>query len=300
VGESRESFRRKAGVIASASTLALLAAVCFGAALIVAHHGLRHAGSYAGARISLSTTFVLWWVLSPFLLDVSGWHIGAAAIFALVGLFYPAAVTVLTNESNRLLGPTLTGTVSSSAPLFATALAVLVLGEELTPAIVIGGLTIVAALALMSWQRSAGASAGWRLLLPLSGAALRGLAQTLGKLGLTLWPNPFAATLIGYTVSAAEIWGYGVLRSRGAEPQRLQRAAVPWFMAAGVLNGSALLLLYHALQVGRVSVVAPLVALYPIFTLLYSAFFLRTEVLSRRLVFGAMLAVAGVVVLVSG
>jgi uncharacterized membrane protein len=71
-------------------------------------------------------------------------------------------------------------------------------------------------------------------------------------------------------------------------------------MAAGVLNGSALLLLYHALHVGRVSVVAPLVALYPIFTLLYSALFLRAEVLTRRLVFGAMLAVAGVVVLVSG
>jgi drug/metabolite transporter (DMT)-like permease len=286
-------------VIASASALALLAAVCFGAALIVAHYGLQHASSYAGARISLSTTFVLWWVLSPFLLDVSGWHLGAAAIFALVGLFYPAAVTVLTNESNRLLGPTLTGTVSSSAPLFATGLAVLVLGEELTPEIAIGGLTIVAALALMSWRHSTAAPAGWRLLLPLSGAALRGLAQTLGKLGLTMWPNPFAATLIGYTVSAAEIWGYGLTRPRGA-PQPLRKTAVPWFMAAGVLNGCALLLLYHALHVGRVSVVAPLVALYPIFTLLYSAIFMRTEVLTRRLVLGALLAVAGVAVLVSG
>ncbi|MDB5904069.1 MAG: family transporter [Betaproteobacteria bacterium] len=299
MGEGRESVRRQAGVIASASALALLAAVCFGAALIVAHYGLQHASSYAGARISLSTTFVLWWMLSPFLLDVSAWHLGAAAIFAVVGVFYPAAVTVLTNESNRLLGPTLTGTVSSSAPLFATGLAVVVLGEELTPQIVIGGLTIVAALALMSWRRSTAAPAGWRLLLPLSGAALRGLAQTLGKLGLTMWPNPFAATLIGYTVSAAGIWGYGLTRPRGA-PQPLQKAAVPWFMAAGVLNGSALLLLYHALHVGRVSLVAPLVALYPIFTLLYSALFLRTEVLTRRLVLGALLAVAGVAVLVSG
>jgi drug/metabolite transporter (DMT)-like permease len=286
-------------VIASASALALLAAVCFGAALIVAHYGLQHASSYTGARISLSTTFVLWWVLSPFLLDLSGWHLGAAAIFAVVGLFYPAAVTVLTNESNRLLGPTLTGTVSSSAPLFATGLAVMVLGEELTPEIAIGGLTIVAALALMSWRHSTAAPAGWRLLLPLSGAALRGLAQTLGKLGLTMWPNPFAATLIGYTVSAAEIWGYSATRGRGAD-QALQKQAVPWFMAAGVLNGCALLLLYHALHLGRVSVVAPLVALYPIFTLLYSALFMRTEVLTRRLVLGALLAVAGVAVLVSG
>ena len=283
-----------------ASVLALLSAACFGAALIVAHYGLRDASSYAGAKISLSTTFVLWWALAPLLLDVSAWHAGAAAIFAVVGLFYPAAVTVLTNESNRLLGPTLTGTISSSAPLFATALAVLVLGEELTAPIVIGGATIVGALILMSWRGAAARSGGWRLLLPITGAMLRGLAQTLSKLALTLWPNPFAATLIGYTVSGALIWGVAATRRRDAESTRVPRHAVPWFMAAGVLNGTALLLLYHALHVGRVSVVAPLVALYPLFTLLYSAVFLRSEVLTRRIVIGALVAVAGVAILVAG
>jgi len=283
--------------VTGAPVLALLAAACFGAALIVTHFGLRFAPTYTGARISLSTTFVLWWLLAPFLLDLSSWHAGAAAIFALVGLFYPAAVTVLTYESNRLLGPTLTGTISSSAPLFAIALAVLVLGEELTAPVVLGGLIIVGALVLMSWQRHVSASGGWRLLLPLSGAALRGLAQTLSKTGLVLWPNPFAATLIGYTVSGVGIWA---LPGRSAGAQRFRPAALPWFMAAGILNGCALLLLYSALQSGRVAVVAPLVALYPVFTMMFSALLLRSEVLTRRTVAGALIAVAGVVVLVSG
>jgi drug/metabolite transporter (DMT)-like permease len=282
-----------------APALALLSAACFGAALIVTHYGLRFATSYSGARISLSTTFVLWCALAPFFLDISRWHAGAAAIFAIVGLFYPAAVTMLTYESNRLLGPTLTGTISSSTPLFATALAVFVLGEQLTPAIVAGGLTIVVALALMSWQRGGGATRGWRLLLPISGAALRGVAQTLSKAGLLLWPSPFAASLIGYTVSGAAIWSATlVLRDREQGPFRA--AALPWFVAAGVLNGCAVLLLYQALHVGRVAVVAPLVALYPLFTMVFSAVFLKTEVLTRRTVFGAVLAVAGVIVLVLG
>lgn len=275
-----------------------MAAACFAAALIVTHYGLRYATSYTGARISLSTTFILWWALAPLLLDVSAWHAGAAAIFAVVGLFYPAAVTVLTYESNRLLGPTLTGTVSSSAPLFATALAVIVLGEQLTVGVVAGGLIIVAALVLMSWQGSAKTPAGWRLLLPLSGAALRGIAQTLSKLGLVLWPNPFAATLIGYTVSGAAIWG-ATLALPNSEPRRFRPAAVPWFSGAGVLNGCAVLLLYHALQTGRVAVVAPLVALYPLFTMLFSALILKSEVLTRRTVLGSLLAVAGVVILVA-
>ena len=279
--------------------LALLSAACFGAALIVIHYGLRYATSYTGAKISLSTTFVLWWLLAPLLLDVSGWHAGAATIFAIVGLFYPGAVTVLTNESNRLLGPTLTGTVSSTAPLFATALAVLVLGERLTAGVVAGGLTIVAALILMSWRSSTTAPPGWRLLLPLSGAALRGLAQTLSKLGLLLWPSPFAATLISYSVSGAGIWGAALALARPASPQRFQKAALPWFMAAGILNGCAVLLLYHALHTGRVAVVAPLVALYPLFTMLFSAVVLKIEVLTKRMIVGALIAVAGVAMLVS-
>ena len=284
----------------SPALIALASAACFGAALIVVHFGLRYGGSYAGARVSLSTSFVLWWLVAPFQFDISAWHFGAAAVFALVGLFYPAAVTVLTNESNRQLGPTLTGTIGSTAPLFATALAVLLLGETLTLPIVVGGAMIVGALVLMSWRGSPRASGGWRLMLPIGGAILRGLAQTLSKVGLNLWPSPYAATLISYTVSGATIWGVTLARPAQEDAYRLKPGGAPWFIAAGIVNALAVFLLYEALHRGRVSVVAPLVALYPLFTLLYSALFLRTEALTRRVVVGALCAVAGVVVLVRG
>jgi uncharacterized membrane protein len=120
----------------------------------------------------------------------------------------------------------------------------------------------------------------------------------LSKFGLSLWPSPFAATFIGYTVSAAAIWSVPY-RPRAGSTTRL-RAAFPWFAAAGVLNGTGLLLLNSALQTGRVSVVAPLAALYPLFTMLFSAVLIRTEVLTGRTVGGALLAITGVVLLVSG
>jgi drug/metabolite transporter (DMT)-like permease len=278
--------------------LALLAAACFGGALIVVHFGLRHVPSHAAARMSLTTACLLFLLLAPALLDLSAWHAGAAAIFALVGLFYPAAVTVLTYQSNRLIGPTLTGTISSTTPIFATALAVAFLGERLTPAIAAGGCVVVAALVTIAWRPGTPLSLGWRIALPLCSAALRALAQALSKFGLALWPSPYAATLLGYTVSAAAIWSvpHGSERPPGG---RLRRA-FPWFAAAGVLNGSGLLLLNYALQTGRVSIVAPLAALYPLFTMLFSAVFIRTEVLTRRVIGGALLAVTGVVLLVSG
>ncbi len=278
--------------------LALSSAACLGGALVVVHFGLRHVPSHTAARISLTTTALLWLLLAPVLLDLSAWHAAAAAIFALVGLFYPAAVTVLTYRSNRLIGPTLTGAISSTTPLFATALAVAFLGEHLTPGIAAGGFVVVGALVMMAWRPGTRFPIGWSIALPLSSAALRAAAQALSKLGLTLWPNPYAATFIGYTVSAAAIWTVPYRSEHGSAAR--VRAAFPWFAAAGALNGSGLLLLNHALQTGRLSVVAPLAALYPLFTMLFSAVFIRTEALSRRTIGGALLAVAGVVLLVSG
>ena len=61
--------------------------------------------------------------------DLTGWHLTAAAVFGLVGVFFPAAVTMLTFEANRRLGPTVTATVGSTAPLFAVLGAVLFLAE---------------------------------------------------------------------------------------------------------------------------------------------------------------------------
>jgi drug/metabolite transporter (DMT)-like permease len=206
---------------------------------------------------------------------------------------------LLTYESNRVLGPTLTGTVSSTAPLFAVAFAVLLLDEPLTMAVGCGASTIVAALAVLSWRPQTEARLGKYLLLPLAGAALRALAQTLTKLGLALWASPFAATLTCYTVSGVAIWGVAAARPP-RQPLRSIACGIPWFMAAGVLNGCALLFTNHALNQGRVGIVAPLVALYPLFTMLFSTIFLKTESFGRRIIVGALMAVAGVVILVSG
>jgi len=59
-----------------------------------------------------------------------------------------------------------------------------------------------------------------------------------------------------------------------------------------------LVVMYAALNRGQVSVVSPLVATYPLFTLALSAIFLREEKFGARVLLGVALTVAGVVVLV--
>jgi uncharacterized membrane protein len=134
--------------------------------------------------------------------------------------------------------------------------------------------------------------------LPFSAALLRALAQVLSKAGLALWPNPFAAALVGYSVSAAAVWMAAAL-GPGRRTSAFASAGIPWFALTGLLNGAAVLSMYYALNNGPVRVVSPIVATYPLFTLTLSALLLREERLNRRLIGGVMLTVAGVVLLLT-
>jgi len=81
----------------------------------------------------------------------------------------------------------------------------------------------------------------------------------------------------------------------GAAP--LNRRGVLWFSSVGACNGAGILAMYAALARSQVSVVSPLVATYPLFTLALSALFLREEKFGPRVLAGVALTVAGVVVL---
>jgi len=278
--------------------LALLAASLYGTGLVTAHYGLRHMPTLAGARVSVPTAALLFWLLSPFLLDWPAWRMDAAVLFAAVGLFYPAAVTLLTFVGNRRLGPTVAGTIGSTTPLFAVLGAALFLGEA--PGVRELAATAVIVLGTMALSNPAGApapeSARSALWMPWTAALLRALAQVLSKAGLVLWTSPYAAGLVGYTVSVAILWTAGMFvpRRTGAA---YSRRGIAWFVLTGVVNGAAVLATYYALASGPVKVVAPVVATYPLFTLALSALLMRHERANARLVGGVVLTVSGIALL---
>ncbi|WP_135470199.1 DMT family transporter [Crenalkalicoccus roseus] len=274
--------------------LALASAFCFAAGLVLARRGLRHLPPLRGACVSVPATALLLLALAPARLDLAAWHPGGAAVFALVGCLFPAAVTLLTFEANRRIGPNLTGALGNLAPLFAVLLAFLALGEVPRPGqlAAIGVIVLGVAVLFGGWEVSR--ALGWALALPLLAALVRGLAQPAVRHGLGLWPDPFAAALIGYLVSAALLLGIGA--ARGA----LGPAPLPgllWFVAVGLCNGLAVLTMYAALARGPVAVVAPLVACYPVVTLLLSVPVLGRHVLTPRAAAGVALTVAGVAAL---
>jgi drug/metabolite transporter (DMT)-like permease len=278
--------------------LALVSSAFLGTAVVLANVGLRYLHPARGALVSIPATTLVYWLLAPFLLRGEGWNGTAFAIFAAVGVVFPAVVTLLNFASNRITGPTIAGTVSSTTPLFAVLVAIAFLGEPLTVPAAAGTAAIVLGVIAFTarGERSSRQWAAWAILLPLAGAAIRGGAQAAVKGGLALWPEPFVAVLVGYTVSCATIFAASrTLVPGDAAP--LNRRGVLWFMSVGACNGAGILAMYAALARSPVSVVSPLVASYPLFTLALSALFLREERFGARVLLGVALTVAGVIVL---
>jgi len=279
--------------------LAVLSALCFGIALVTGRLGLRTLDARSGAAISIPTATVLFTLAAPFAFELQGYGSSAAIIFAVVGLFFPAVVTLLTFRSNEQLGPTVTSAVSGTAPLFALLAAAVFLGERVPAEAAVASVGVVAGVALLSWKAGTGTTGltGWALLWPIAGAAVRGLAQVGANAGLLLWPSPFAAGLIGYWMSSAVVLG----TDRLGRPvrRRPDKQSVFWFGATGVLNGGAVLLMYAAFTMAPVSVVAPIVATYPLITTLVSALVLRQDALTARKAAGAAITVAAIVYLVA-
>src|SRR5262249_15372616 len=156
--------------------------------------------------ISIPSSTLLFILLAPVALADSAPAWAAVPVFAAVGLVFPGVVTLITFAANRTLGPASTGTLGNLAPVFAVIIAVAVLGEVLR-ARQVGGLAVILAgvVLLTAARREPMRWRSWHLLLPLAAAALRGIVQPTIKVGLEIWPSPFAAALTGYLVSCLVI-----------------------------------------------------------------------------------------------
>ncbi len=280
---------------------ALTAAMLFGFALNITQIGLRHLPAALGSVISIPTACVMFWLSSPWTADFSGWRNDAALLFAGVGLFYPALITILTFEASRRLGANITASLGNLASVVAVSAGVLWLGEVLAARQFAGIVVVIAGATVLTANRNLGEATWpmWALALPLTASLLRGLGQPIFKIGFSWWPNPRVATLICYACSATVVIIVGLWRARGTQ-MRFTPKGVAWFMVIGVANGIATWCGIEAVSRGPVSMVAPVVASYPLFTLAIGMFMLRRVKVTLIQAAGVALTVGGVMLLVVG
>ena len=281
--------------ITTAIFLALASMFGLGAGFVLTQFGLRWMVPWLGAVISIPTSTLLFWCLAPFYVDPSESKMKAIVLFAFVGLFFPGTVALLNFESNRLMGPNIAGALSSMTPVFAVVLGVVILGERVRTPQLLALAAIVVGIALM--YRVHGNLSGrslWLLALPVAASAIRGVIQPIVKFGFEWWANPIAAVVVSYTISSAVLIVSALARAGATVPEIDHRGAL-WFAAVGLCNGLSVLAMYGALEYGPVAIISPLIASYPLVTLLLSRVFLRKEDLRPQLIGGVTAIVCGVV-----
>jgi len=278
--------------------LALITAVAFGMSPIALKLAYRNGGQTSvGMVIGLVTAIPLNLALIP--LINPGWELltpGAWAGFIAGGLAGAAIGRRFIYESINLLGPSRAATIRSVSPMLTALAAVLLYQEQITPLRWAAITAIVGGAALVSWTPGSGAR-GWLaigVLYALGAGAAYGLRPLFLKFALDQADAPLAGSIIG--AFAALIWAVASDRPRLGAMQ-LDRSFF-WFTFGGITQTTALLALTFGLNKGDVSVVYPLTAAAPLFTLAFTAIFLRgVERVTIRLVLGAVAVVTGVVVL---
>jgi drug/metabolite transporter (DMT)-like permease len=263
--------------------------------------GLKYGRSQTGALISMLGSTVLFWLFSPWFLQLWYWGTSAVVIFALVGLFRPFLTSNLAIAGIRHLGPTLTSILASTAPVFAAFFAIVILGETLTVPIALGTLTIVLAIGLLARKSEAKSTwPVWALALPIGAAVLRALGHALTKLGLDIIPDPLFAGLVSYSVSLVIALGSALGQRKRTSARLRWTPGLLWFFCGGIVNGISIWSLNTALNMGEVVKIIPIVALSPVFTLLLGLFVFRRETLTLRIVLALLLIVPGVILVASG
>ena len=277
----------------TAHLLALVAAFLSAGATIFIRQGLRDNTPYTGFWINLVVGTIGLWVGVLAMGGVGRVSAAGLGLFALAGLIGTVGGRLLRFVSIETVGASIAAALTNMNPLISSALAILLLGEQVTLPIVVGTLVIVGGTVLLSaGGRRIGLRPG-QLALPLLSAMCFGVVAILRKLGLSHM-SAITGSAVNVTTALIAFTAFLLASGRG-DVMACRGRSLGYFVAAGITENAGVFLNVVALGLGTVSIVAPLYGSSPIFVLVLSFFFLKgLDSLSGRIVAGTLLIVAGV------
>jgi len=285
----------------TAIVLALIAGFCWAANIVVVRWGLQRtsapplAAAFVGVGVAalVATAIATSSAQSlPSLGDV--WR------FALVGAIAPGSSQGLFVASIGSIGPSRTSVLIGTSPVFSVLLAIAFLDEDWQLAIILGTLVTVIGGALIGWEphllaRRLGVALA--LLTALSFGIRDVVARSFNTdSDVSSWWSGAIVLAAASLVLAVMV----TIQTRGAVVRDI-RAALPEFLASGVLIGLALPLLLAALDRGRVGIVAPLsLASQNVSVVVLGAAMFGANERTPRILFAVVLVVLGATLVSTG
>jgi drug/metabolite transporter (DMT)-like permease len=268
--------------------LALASAALFGAMTVALRIALvRVPGAEAGAAATVLVGLAVCLAAAALEGARGDFDLSGAWAFALAGILAPGGSQILFTLAIRDAGASRASVAVGAAPLVSVAIALTLLDEPPHPELIAGAALIVAGGLALALERTPPEHLRRIGLVYAVGATVLFASRDNLVRHLSTGDVPpataAAATLLtGALITLAFARGFPSLAGLAA------------FAPAGLCFGLSYVFLFEAFFHGRVTVVAPLVATESLWGVGLSALLLRrTELVGKRLVLGALLIVAG-------
>lgn len=303
--------------------IALLVPLCFGTGMVVARAGLVHVPPNTGNFLSLVVGWVVIAAAAAVLFpdELLGVSLAALAWLAMIGVVNFPVGRFLNFVSLRRLGVLRANPILAASPIISAFEGVVFLGEQINAAI--GGGTLVAVAGMIvvvsGEMKARGVQRGAVGAAPPSGAGLLvkrplllgylaaafaavayGTVPALGRIAVTELTVPLVTAV--YTMLFGFIvMGAFVAHRLPGDLRRAPRRSTLLVALGGICMSTGVAMLYLALSKAPVVVVSPVFALNPFVSMVLAHLFLqRLERITRELVIGTALIIAGVIGVMAG
>ena len=267
---------------------------------VLVRFGLRQSNIFAAMLMSYAVSITFVWSYLIVTTPLEFLTSPVMIYYLISGCMQPIFARALFYQGITRIGVARAGPLRGIEPLFAAAIALLVFNEQPGIQVYFGTILIVTSLWLISGKQEQTTS--WRYidaLLPISAAFISAISQTLRKQALQIIPDPFVAVAVVTSVSLLLLLGF-VFATGRVQQLRMNRSSFHFFLGAAVVATTAQIANFVALGRGQMSVIIPLLNTTPLFTVFFTAIFLRkVETVTTRIVCGAILMVGGVVLITS-
>ena len=279
---------------------ALLASISFALFAVYGWLGLRHSTpltatviSLAARTITLGIALVCW--------RRADFAKRALVVFIILGLMQ-TVISLSTFMGLQKIGTSRSQPLRNSYPLWSTVIAIALMGERASAAVLLGTLLVVAGVVIISWKPEVAPPSyrWWHVVYSMVAGFLAGVAFPLRRYGLTITNEPVFFSFVVAIVSLLGAVPY-TLWTGGERKLIWHRRAVIDFFLSGFFEALGALLTLIALTTGRVVIVSPIVATTPLFSLMISLIFLRgKERITTVTVLGTMAVVVGTIAITLG
>ena len=277
--------------------IGLLAGVLFGLLTVLVRRGvMRVPDPVAGSVVILGIATAL--ILAATLVlghavDLGDVHAGI--LYLAVGLVAPGASQVIFMVAVRDAGASRVAIMIGMAPLLSTVIAIVFRGEPFKIGLAIGTVLIVLGGVSLAWDRNL--PPGFRrrgMLLGFACALLFAVRDNLVRMidaGTEIHPTASTTwTLVGALIA---VTAFAAATKRAALPGQMRLCLRP-YLPPGIVFAMAYFTLVFALEIGRVTIFAPLNAMQSMWTVLFAWILLgKSDAIGVRIVAAMALVVAG-------